>query len=195
MYIVFEGLDGSGKTTQLEKLKNLLESLGNKVVVTREPGGTELGEMLRDLIKSNDVSPMTREMLFQANRAETISKVILPALESGAIVISDRSFLTGLAYTNFDIDMMQRLANFVTNGVKPDLVIIPEVSEDVFISRVLSRDGELDVIEVEVAKNAVEIQRRIENFSRMMIKNVIVLNGNASVDEVYEEMISKLCLK
>lgn len=195
MYIVFEGLDGAGKTTQLERLKTFFEAQGKEVVVTREPGGTKIGEQLRALIKSTNVSTMTREMLFQADRAETIATIVYPALEAGKVVISDRSFLTGLAYTNFDIDMMIRLSNFVTSGVKPDVVIIPEVSEDVFISRVLSRDGELDVIEVEVAKNAIEIQRKIENFSRMNTKNVLVLNGNAGVDEVYEEMISKLCLK
>jgi len=99
MFITFEGLDGSGKSTQAELLAEALRGTGLDVVTTREPGGTPLGEHVRELLLSGDeISPWAEAALFTAARAELVDGVIAPALESGAVVICDRYLDSSLAY-------------------------------------------------------------------------------------------------
>jgi dTMP kinase len=98
MFITFEGLDGSGKTTQVELLAEAIRGAGHEVVTTREPGGTPLGEQIRELLLRDEVSPWAEAALFAAARAELVERVIDPALASGAVVICDRYLDSSLAY-------------------------------------------------------------------------------------------------
>lgn len=99
LFISFEGVDGAGKTTQLERLRNYFAGLGRNVVVTREPGGTELGMQLRTmLLHGGNIAPRTEALLFAADRAQHVAEIIVPALERGDIVITDRYLDSSLAY-------------------------------------------------------------------------------------------------
>ena len=147
-FIVLEGIDGCGKTTQINKLSKWLPKSGlinkNKTLIkTREPGGSILGREIRDMIlnnnKSNSPSILTELLLYSADRAEHISKVILPALEDGNWIISDRFSGSTLAYQGYGreigIDIIKKLENIVCQNIKPDLTIFLEISPEESILR------------------------------------------------------------
>ena len=125
MFVTFEGLDGSGKTTQVELLRRHLEDSGREVVVTREPGGTEFGERVRELLLHGpDMSAWAEATLFAAARAELVERVIAPAREGGADVICDRYVDSSLAYQGIarglGLDAVLELNLAAVQGVLPD---------------------------------------------------------------------------
>ena len=137
MFITFEGLDGSGKSTQTELLADAIRSTGREVVTTREPGGTPLGESIRQtLLNGGDVSPWAEAALFAAARAELVERVIAPATERGAVVICDRYLDSSLAYQGIarglGVDRVLELNLPAIHGHLPDrtylLLIDPEES-------------------------------------------------------------------
>tara|TARA_Y100001968_G_scaffold292111_1_gene297040 strand:- start:13 stop:657 length:645 start_codon:yes stop_codon:yes gene_type:complete len=148
-FIVLEGIDGCGKTTQIDELSKWLPSSGlmkknSKLIKTREPGGSLLGEKLRSLIldnnKNNQPSPLAELLLYSADRAEHIAKIITPALKNENWVISDRFSDSTLAYQgygrNIDISIIKNIESFVCQGEKPDLTIFLEISpEESFLRR------------------------------------------------------------
>lgn len=125
MFISFEGLDGSGKSTQLGLLRNSLVAAGREVVATREPGGTELGELVRSLVLDGpDMTAWPEALLYAAARAQLVAEVVRPALERGAVVISDRYVDSSLAYQGFarglGVEEVLALNLRVVGGLLPD---------------------------------------------------------------------------
>ncbi|MDF7640216.1 dTMP kinase [Bifidobacterium sp. ESL0784] len=125
VFISFEGVDGVGKTTQVERLKRYVEELGREVVVTREPGGTKLGVALRQLLlHGGEIAPRTEALLFAADRAQHVAEVIRPALARGAVVISDRYIDSSLAYQAGGRELTQeevrKLSLWATNNLLPE---------------------------------------------------------------------------
>jgi dTMP kinase len=125
MFVTFEGIDGSGKSTQVELLRAELERRGLEVVATREPGGTDLGEGIRELVlQGPDMTSWAEALLFAAARAELVAETIRPALERGAWVLSDRYFDSSLAYQgvgrNLGLDRVLELNLAVTGNLWPD---------------------------------------------------------------------------
>ena len=147
-FIVLEGIDGCGKTTQINELSKWLPKSGliNKnatLIKTREPGGSILGREIRDMIlknnESNSPSILTELLLYSADRAEHISKIILPALQNGNWIISDRFSGSTLAYQGYgreiNIDIIKKLENIVCQNIKPDLTFFLEISPEESILR------------------------------------------------------------
>ena len=147
-FIVLEGIDGCGKTTQINKLFQWLPKSGliNKnatLIKTREPGGSLLGREIRDMIlrndKSNQPSNLTELLLYSADRAEHISKIISPALQHGNWIISDRFSGSTLAYQGYgreiNIDIIKKLENIVCQNIKPDITFFLEISPEESILR------------------------------------------------------------
>ena len=154
-FITLEGIEGVGKTSNLRYIKELLEASGHDCVVTREPGGTNLGESLRGLLLSHSDENMCADaellMMFAA-RAEHLAKVILPALENGQTVLCDRFTEATYAYQGggrqLDVDKISKLEDWVQGGLRPDLTIILDAPVEVGRARAGSR-SEPDRIEKE----------------------------------------------
>jgi dTMP kinase len=133
VFVVLEGGDGCGKSTQVQLLVSRLRDLGREVVATREPGATEAGAAIRSLVLGGgDLDPRAEALLIAADRAEHVAEVILPALERGAIVVSDRYIPSSLAYQGvargLGVDEIALLSEWATGGLAPDLVIVLDVS-------------------------------------------------------------------
>ena len=129
-FIVFEGPDGSGKTTILKKVNDELIKEGYKTTVLREPGGTEISEKIRDIIIDNDninMSAKTESLLFAASRAQLVEEKIIPTLKEGGIILCDRFVLSSLLYQgvgrNLGVDEIKQINDFATGNLSPDLTI------------------------------------------------------------------------
>jgi len=150
-FIVFEGGEGSGKTTQAKALSDRLRRLGFNVVLTHEPGGTLLGNKLRRWVKwGKGVTTQTELYLFLASRSQLLTKVIRPALEKGFIVICDRFDASTFAYQGYgrgmDLEFLKMVNTFVTDGFYPDLTVLLDISAEQGLAR---KKMKLDVFERE----------------------------------------------
>jgi dTMP kinase len=148
MFITIEGPDGSGKSTQLAKLAEFLRRQGIAVLTTREPGGTAIGDQIREVLSNLDnteMHPRTEILLFQASRAQLVEQVILPHLKSGGIVLCDRYADSTIAYQGYghqvDLAKLTTIVEFATNALKPHLTLYLDVDAEVGLRR-RSRGGE-----------------------------------------------------
>lgn len=144
-YVGFEGVEGAGKSTVVREVAKRLEASGHDVVTVREPGGTAVGEEIRRLLLHSDaLSDWTEAALFAAARAELVRRVVAPALQRGAFVLSDRTYYSSLAYQGgargLGIEEVRALNEQVLGGVVPDLVVVLNVDPAVGFSRETDRD-------------------------------------------------------
>jgi len=142
MFITFEGPDGSGKTTQVAPLSEHLSQRGHKVLITREPGGTAIGDQIRRILsdlKNTGMHPRSETLLFLAARAQLVEQVIKPHLADGYIVLCDRYADSTMAYQGYghqnDLDQIGSLINFATGGLKPDLTLLLDVGAEAGLKR------------------------------------------------------------
>jgi dTMP kinase len=149
MFITLEGPEGSGKTSQLPALAGYLRTAGYDVLVTREPGGTAVGDQIREILmnlQNVSIIPRTEILLFLAARAQHVDEVIRPALAAGKVVLCDRFGDSTLAYQGFghktDLETLQALLDFSTDGLKPDLTLLVDVPVEVGMARKLDNSSE-----------------------------------------------------
>lgn len=142
MFITFEGSEGSGKSTQINMLAAYLRQQGYEVLVTREPGGTHIGEQVRQClhdVKNKEMTAAAEVLLYSASRSQLVREVIVPALENGVIVISDRYADSTMAYQGYgrqlDLDALGIITHFATGGLKPDLTILFDIDVEEGLSR------------------------------------------------------------
>lgn len=148
MFISFEGPEGSGKTSQVAQLVEYLRQEGYDVLATREPGGTPIGDQIRDVLsnlENTTMRPRTEILLFQASRAQLVEQVIRPHLKSGGIVLSDRYADSTLAYQGYghqvDLEKLKTIIEFATGGLKPNLTVLLDVDVEEGLQR-RARGGE-----------------------------------------------------
>lgn len=145
-FITFEGGDGSGKTTQLKALESYLTARGKSCLSTREPGGTSVGRLLRKVlleVGKRRITSATELFLYLADRAQHIHEVIIPALEQGKIVLCDRHTDSTLAYQGYgrgiDLQLLRRLNDMASQGIKPDLTLLLDCPVEIGLSRTAQR--------------------------------------------------------
>jgi dTMP kinase len=185
--IAFEGVEGSGKSTQLELLRQALEGRGREVVVTREPGGTPAGERMRAVLLDPGVElhPRAEALLFAAARAELVDAVIRPALERGAVVLCDRYLDSSLAYQGDARGLgrgpVEEVNRFATGGLLPDLVVLLDLDPASGLRR---RSGELDRIEAQDLAFHRRVRQAFRDLAAADPERFAVVDGAAPVAEV-----------
>jgi dTMP kinase len=194
MFVTFEGLDGSGKSTQAELLRARLEVDGLEVVSTREPGGTVLGEQLRDLVlHGDDVSPWAEALLYAAARAQHVDEVIRPALERGAAVICDRYLDSSVAYQGVGRELgLERVLDLnlaAVGGLLPDRTFLLAL-DATEIGRRLS--GEHDRLERESEDFHARVAAGYRELAARFPERIVVLDATRPAPELAEEVYGAL---
>lgn len=200
LFITFEGVEGSGKSTQLEILEKELKEKGFKIEKIREPGRTKISEKIRQILldsKNSDMDYMTELLLYYASRAQHIARKLLPKKKEGKIILCDRFTDLTLAYQGYgrglDKKLINKLTNLVVGKNKPDITILIDIDPEISLERAkaLSADKSGDRLEKEkiefhkrVWKGYCEIARKEERF--------IVINGDQSIENISKEVLEKI---
>jgi dTMP kinase len=194
VFVTFEGLDGSGTTTQTELLRQHLEDAGRDVVATREPGGTELGEKIRELVLGETkTSPWAEAALFAAARAELVAEVIQPALERGADVVCDRYLDSSLAYQGLarglGVDRVLALNIDAIRGVLPDVTFLLLLDPDTARER---SGPPADRIEREGDDFLRAVDKAYRELGSIFAGRIVTIDSSRPVDEVAKEVRDNL---
>ncbi len=195
MFISLEGLDGSGKTTQFHRLAEDLRARGHDVLALREPGGTAIGEQVRDILhdhKHANMDARAELLLYCASRAQLMAQRIQPHLQQGGIVVCDRFADTTLAYQGYgrglDMNLLRTLLNFATHGLKPDTTLFFEVPVDVGLAR-RAKSEEFNRMDAQ----SVEFYRRVEAGYRALVlaepERWWVVDATQPIDAVTANML------
>jgi dTMP kinase len=191
MLVTFEGIEGSGKTTQVELLCKYLQEKGYQVIRTREPGGTALGEALRKVLLQKDLHllPLSELLIFMAVRSQHMEEVITPALARGAVVVCDRFVDATYAYQGYgrgvDLGIIATLNRLVTKGVTPNLTILLDCEVDVGLERKLVRNPQLDRFEQEEAAFHEQVKRGYLKLVEEDEKRFYVINGKRDIEATH----------
>ncbi len=200
LFITFEGLDGSGKTTQIKLLDDYLREKGFDVVTTIEPGGTEIGGKIRNILldKGNlGMSHKTETFLFLASRAELASKIIAPALREGKIVICDRFFDSAVVYQGIARGLGEKrildMSMWATGGIVPDITFLLSVKISRGKKRMDTASKKRDRIELEKDNFKKKIYKGYLNIARKNKDRIVVIDGEKNIESIFEEIKSKVC--
>ena len=198
-FITFEGIDGSGKTTQIKLLNKYLVEKGFDIVLTREPGGTALGDEIRDILlnpKNKGMSARAETMLFEASRAQLVEKVIKPALENGKIVICDRFFDSTIAYQGaargLGVKEILDLSLWASAGLVPDITFLITINLGISESRMKTRQKKPDRIENEKNEFKEKISRGYLEVAEIFKERFEIIDGNMEIDAVFSIIKQKV---
>ena len=194
MFISFEGVDGSGKTTQVALLADSLRGEGRNVVATREPGGTPAGERIRELLlEGGEIAPWTEAALFAAARAQLVDEVIRPALARGADVICDRYIDSSLAYQGIarglGVERVLELNLLATSGLLPDRTFFLAISPEDTTGR---KDAEPDRIEREGDEFAAIVDQGYRELAAIFAERVVTIDATMPASDISREVRGQL---
>ena len=194
MFVSFEGLDGCGKTTQARLLAETLAAEGVDVVLTREPGGTPLGEQVRELVLHGDhVAPWAEVALYAASRAQHVAEVIRPALERGATVVCDRYLDTSVAYQGagrgLGVDVVLDINLRVVEGLLPDVTVLVEIDPETALARVGEKRDRIERADAAFWPRVVEAYR---DLAVRFPERYVAVDGRLPVERLAEEIRDRL---
>jgi dTMP kinase len=199
LFVTFEGIDGCGKTTQVALAKETLEKKGVRCIVTREPGGTAIGEKIRDIILSPEHGGMCapcEALLYFAARAQHVSEIIMPAIEKGAVVLCDRFSDASFAYQGngrrLPMPLLEKMNGFATDGMQPSITFIFDITVECSRQR-LARSGKaVDRLEGAGAAFYNDVRRGYLSLAKRFPGRIIVLSGIRPIEELAEIVCSKI---
>ncbi len=195
MFITFEGPDGSGKTTQIRLLTGWLRGQGYEVIVTREPGGTDIGDQIRDVLHDPDniaMNARTEILLYSASRAQHVAQLVRPALAAGKVIVSDRYADSTLAYQGYGrglhLETLMTITLFATDGLLPDLTLYLDITPEEGLRRRQLGGDEWNRLDAE----ALEFHQRVRDGYLELIKQEprrwVVVDAARSEEEVQAEI-------
>ena len=197
-FISFEGIDGSGKSTQIKRLFDSLVSNNIDAILVREPGGTQIGEKIRSILLEKDyvgMTPVTELLLYEAARAQIVAEVIIPSLSEGKTVICDRFFDSTLAYQGYarglSLESVDFLNHLSTGGVEPDVTFLLDIEPEKAALRMRNRQAGNDRLEDEglyfmkmVRDGYIDMTKKYDR--------IVIIDANASVDRVSVQIEQKV---
>jgi dTMP kinase len=199
LFITFEGMDGSGKSTQMRRLAARIRSMGRTVVETVEPGGPRIATMIRRILldaANQEMSPRTEVLLYFASRAQNVDEVIRPALERGEIVISDRFTDSSLVYQGFGrglgAEAVRALEKVACRGLKPDLTILVDVDAEAGVARARARNLAAPHSETRLDDESLEFHRTVyrayHDLAAAEPQRVRIVDGRKDMDEIERQV-------
>ena len=200
-FITFEGSEGSGKSTQAERLAARLHRCDVPYILTREPGGTPIGESIRDLLQfaphNSNMTPETELLLFEASRSQLVREVIKPALERAMCVITDRFFDSTTVYQgaarNLDPEMIDRLNAFAVGDCVPDITFVLDVDAATAQSRMQHEQRKADRMEKQPAEFYDHVRKGYRELATHEPNRIVLIKGSRDPDQIESEIWEKLC--
>ncbi len=193
LFITFEGPDASGKTTQIRLLEDHLRERGIEPVMTREPGGTPISEKIREIIldKANDeMLPMTEALLYAASRAQHVGQLIIPSIEAGRVVISDRYVDSSIAYQGYGRgmgDIIEKINAVATGGLKPDLTILLATDTSRMRERRSAEDE--DRMDAQKAEFHAAVMNGYLKLAEREPERIRIIDGERSIERISEDIL------
>ena len=189
-FISFEGIEGTGKSTQAKLLQQGLLGLGYEVILTEEPGGTLISLRIREILLSVDhtnMKPLTELLLYNAARAQHIEEVILPALNRGAVVITDRFTDSTFAYQGYgrgiDLDLLESIDKIATNGLRPDITVLLDLDVETGLKR-NRRINKTDRLELEDVEFHERVRKGYHELAAKEPERIKVLDASIGIEEL-----------
>ena len=196
LFITIEGPDGSGKSTQIDRIREFFESRGYETLSTREPGGTEIGEKIREILldKGNvAMQPMTEALLYAASRAQLVSQVIKPALSEGKVVICDRFIDSSIAYQGYGRglgDSVRAINEYAVAGCMPDVTFLMKLAPDIGKGRIKREDA--DRLELEALQFHREVYRGYLEIEKLYPERVVGIDAGRGIEEIAADIKNRL---
>lgn len=194
LFITTEGTDGSGKTTQIKLMEAYLREKGYDVVVTREPGGTGIGEKIRSLIldpENTRMAAITEMLLYASARAQLVNELIKPTVEAGKIVICDRFVDSSYVYQGFgrgiDLRIIEEVNAVAMNGIQPDITFFFDIDPKTSLSRRMA-STEADRIEKEALDFHIRVYNGYRDLARIYPERIKTIDSNRSVEEIFLDL-------
>jgi dTMP kinase len=194
LFITFEGGDGSGKTTQVSLLASWLESHGHNVLLTREPGGTDVGLELRNIVlhRKGALAPRAEALLYAADRAHHIYSVVRPALDAGATVVQDRYLDSSVAYQGAGRVLQEQevkdLSLWATEGLLPDLTIVLDAPATYLRARISGDDRVFDRLEAEGDDFHERVREAYHRFAEVEPHRIHIVDATLSIEEIHQQV-------